>query len=120
MATSSGGATGDPRTRVGLLRSAEACPWWPDHEHRSLRRTAAPEVAAMVMETAGGSGEESRLRRGGEAHPRTAAARAAAAPGRLAARRLRARGCLPWPASGDCERLDRSGGWEAQQGEEGA
>ena len=74
----------------------------------------------MVTETAGGSGEESRLRRGGEAHPRTAAARAAAAPGRLAARRLRAHGYLPWPASGDCERLDRSGGWEAQQGEEGA
>ena len=38
----------------------------------------------MVTETAGGSGEESRLRRGGEAHPWTAAARAAAAPGRTA------------------------------------
>jgi len=54
----------------------------------------------MVTERAGGIGEESRLRRGGEAHPRTAAARAVAAGVWLFAmagkRRLRAAGPQRW------------------------
>ena len=75
---------------------------WPDSDEEWRRSTRGPVRTFWLSRMAGRQPEV--------AWPRARRSQ------RVAARRLRTRGCLPWPASGGSERLAHSGGWEARRG----